>query len=406
MPYTPLTLSQFDAKNFLQHHWQKKPLVIRSALPNWKNPLSTEELAGLACEFDDDEQNTIDSRLILCPDEIQQTNTASKWELEDGPFAVDRIQQLADKNWTMLVQSVDHWVPDVAELIKYFNFLPRWRIDDVMVSYASKGGSVGPHFDRYDVFLVQGAGQRRWQVGACCNAKTALQANKPLSLLQDFVPENEFILNPGDVLYLPPFYAHWGVSLDNDCMTYSVGFRTPSHAQIHDAFSQSLCESLNEDQRYTDSELAFAQHCGEITPSAIKQIQSILSTATQQPDNIAHWFGKYITESSFNIDEPQNHNNDIAFENIEMLKSELNAHHWVYKEPSSRAAYIASTATAPFKLFVNGEAYPCDDRLITSAQNVCEQFVLASKDLLVWLDHPADAQQLLQWFNYEIFYFD
>jgi len=181
-----MQLSHFDPALFLRDYWQKKPLLIRNPWGEWRNPLEPDELAGLACE------EGVESRLITLGDD--------RLAMESGPLPETRFGQLGALPWTLLVQAVDHHVPQVAALIDPFRFVPNWRIDDVMVSYATDGGGVGAHFDQYDVFLVQGLGRRRWQVGALCDSTTPLLPHDDLRLLADFVPEQEWILEPGDIL--------------------------------------------------------------------------------------------------------------------------------------------------------------------------------------------------------------
>src|SRR6218665_1377303 len=202
-------LINFDSAAFLRDFWQKRPVLIRNPWRDWANPLAPDELAGLACE------PGIESRLI--------EQSGDNWSLDNGPFAEARFARLGGKPWTLLVQAVDHHVPDVAALIQPFRFIPDWRIDDVMVSYASDRGGVGPHFDQYDVFLVQGLGKRRWRLGVRCDQSTPLVPNIGLRLLAGFEATEEWGLEPGDILYVPPGFAHEGVAIGDDCMTYSIG---------------------------------------------------------------------------------------------------------------------------------------------------------------------------------------
>jgi len=188
-------LTNFNTATFLRDYWQKKPLLIKNPWDAWSNPLEPDELAGLACEEE------VESRLIM--------QAGDTWKVENGPLPESRFGELGDKHWTLLVQAVDHFVPEVAALIEPFRFIPNWRIDDIMVS--ADGGGVGPHFDHYDVFLIQGLGKRRWQVGAACDENTELLPQDDLRLLADFEASDEWVLEPGDILYVPPGVAHEGV---------------------------------------------------------------------------------------------------------------------------------------------------------------------------------------------------
>ena len=216
-------LGEITADEFLSEYWQKKPLLIRNAIPNFIPPIEGDDLAGLSLEEE------VESRLVIGDD----------WQLEHGPFEESRFETLPNRNWTLLVQGVDLWVPEVADLLKSFDFLPAWRLDDIMVSYAEDGGSVGPHFDYYDVFLLQGSGQRRWQVGQLCTADDLHTDNTRLKVLKEFNAVEDWVLNPGDMLYLPPKIAHHGVAI-GECTTFSVGFRAPAATEMLDDLATEL----------------------------------------------------------------------------------------------------------------------------------------------------------------------
>ena len=225
----------FDTATFLRDYWQQRPLLIRNPWNGWHNPLSPDELAGLACE------ESVEARLI--------SQSGAALEAEHGPFPEERFARLGEQGWSLLVQAVDHHVPEVAELIAPFRFIPDWRIDDVMVSLASDGGGVGPHFDHYDVFLIQGLGRRRWQVGQLCDDATPLLPHDDLRLLADFRATEEWLLEPGDILYVPPRIAHNGVAVGTDCMTYSVGFRAPSRTELIGGWCDEVVAGLEDDDR-------------------------------------------------------------------------------------------------------------------------------------------------------------
>ena len=230
-PDIPLQLlGGITAREFLRDYWQKKPLLIRQAIPDFESPIDADELAGLALEEE------VESRLVI-------EHGERPWELRRGPFAEDEFSKLPEREWTLLVQAVDQFVPEVAELLENFRFLPSWRIDDVMISFAAPGGSVGPHFDNYDVFLLQGHGKRNWKIGQMCDSESPLLQHADLRILADFEATDEWVLEPGDMLYLPPRLAHCGVAVD-DCLTYSVGFRAPSAAEVLTHFTDFLSQFL------------------------------------------------------------------------------------------------------------------------------------------------------------------
>lgn len=215
-----------SSKQFLQGYWQKRPLLIRNAFPNFEPPVQGDDLAGLSCEQE------VESRLVL-------GSVGQPWSLEHGPIAESRFETLPENNWTLLVQDVEKHIPEVAKLLQPFSFLPNWRVDDVMVSYSAPGGSVGPHTDQYDVFLLQGLGRRRWQWSQNFDATSLPDCD--LKMLANFSAENEAVLQPGDMLYLPPGVAHHGVALDAG-LTFSVGLRSPDSRQLMLELAQAVAQ--------------------------------------------------------------------------------------------------------------------------------------------------------------------
>ncbi|HET6567122.1 MAG TPA: cupin domain-containing protein, partial [Rhodothermales bacterium] len=256
-------LGGLSPADFLAEYWQKKPLLVRGALPDFESPVSPEDLAGLACEPD------VSARLIL------ERGGDYPWQLRHGPFDEQDFADLAPTHWTLLVSEVDRWVPEVAALLDRFRFIPSWRIDDVMISYAPAEGGVGAHVDNYDVFLLQAKGQRRWQIGAGPVQEENLVPDIDIRMLRDFEPEEEWLLAPGDLLYLPPRIAHHGVAV-GDCMTYSIGFRAPSYQDILTGFLSYLAEQVDPLARYSDPDLKPQLHPGEIGPSALGKVRALL----------------------------------------------------------------------------------------------------------------------------------
>lgn len=274
---------------FLSQHWQKSPLLIRGALPDFVSPLEPDDLAGLACE------EGIEARLV------EENGPDKAWQVSHGPFDDDTFSRLADNGWSLLVQAVDHYVPEVAELLEAFDFLPSWRLDDVMVSYAPPGGSVGAHIDQYDVFLLQASGKRRWQLGGNPGDEARLIPGIDLRILENFSVEadQEWVLEPGDMLYLPPGVAHHGISESDDCMTFSIGFRAPSVDETVTAFADYIGEQLGDSQRYGDADLQPPAHPGELDDQAIARVRALLLDAIDRPDQIAQWFGRAMTQPKY-----------------------------------------------------------------------------------------------------------
>ena len=232
-------LGGLSAAQFMKRHWQKKPLLVRQAVPGFSPLLSKAELFGLSLRDD------VESRLIV------QQPTAPGWTLAHGPFKKSVFPPASQPGWTLLVQGVDLHSDPVHELMSRFRFVPDARLDDLMISWASEGGGVGPHFDSYDVFLLQAAGRRRWRIGR--QKDLSLQEDVPLKILTHFVPEEEHVLEPGDMLYLPPRWAHDGIAMDEGCMTYSVGFRVPQRASLAGELMLRMTDAFEDATLYRDS---------------------------------------------------------------------------------------------------------------------------------------------------------
>ena len=281
----PLGMSAAD---FLRDYWQKRPLLIRSAFPDFETPVMPEDLAGLACE------EAALSRIII------HDKATDGWTVRTGPFAEDEFPGMPHHDWTLLVQDVDKWDPDIRALLDHFDFLPRWRIDDVMISFAAPGGSVGAHVDQYDVFLLQAHGHRRWQI----DASEAMGEGRPssefredveLKLLRTFNPTHDWVLGPGDMLYLPPNVPHHGVAEDA-CLTFSVGMRAPSAAELLGDFVDTLLADADDSVRYRDDDLATPNDPNEIDADAMQRaIAGLNALRMNDPERLGDWFGRFMT---------------------------------------------------------------------------------------------------------------
>ncbi len=371
----PLThLGDIPVEAFLRDYWQRKPLLVRQAFPGFESPLTPDELAGLALEED------VESRIVL------EQGKTGPWELLTGPFEESIFAKLPDSHWTLLVQAVDQWVPEVELLLDSFRFIPNWRLDDIMVSYAADGGSVGPHFDYYDVFLLQGYGKRRWQLGHQCSANSPRLEGTPLSILKDFEPTQDWELEPGDMLYIPPQLAHHGTGI-GDCMTYSIGFRAPSHSEILADFSQEIATRLSEDQRFSDAGLSLSANPGEIPDNAIDQLQAILSRHIQDRTAVGEWFGRYMTSRKY----PElDHAAERGHSNEHWLE-ELDQGARLYRHPAARFAYQARADKT--LLFVDGEHYSCS---LPLAQLLCLERQISAPQLSALRKTPATTALITQ----------
>jgi 50S ribosomal protein L16 3-hydroxylase len=268
---------------FLRDYWQKRPLLIRNAFPGFESPISPEDLAGLACE------ELALSRIVA------HDRSRDAWQLRTGPFPEELFPSLPHHDWTLLVQDVDKWDADVAALLPAFSFLPRWRIDDIMVSFAAPGGSVGAHVDQYDVFLLQAQGHRRWQIDASPNPPLAFRDDVDLKLLREFTPTHDWVLGPGDMLYLPPGVPHHGVAEDA-CLTFSVGMRAPSSAELLGDFVDTLAADADDAVRYADPDLVPPEDPNEIDAAAMQRALAALNALRMNdPDRLGDWFGRFIT---------------------------------------------------------------------------------------------------------------
>ena len=278
---TKLTLlGGLTVNEFLRDYWQKKPLLIRQAVPGFKGLLDPQQLRDLACVSD------VQARLV--------TYQRKQWKLRHEPFEPEDFEGLSKKGkWSVLVQGVNHFLPKGAELVKQFNFIPHARLDDLMVSYAPKGGGVGPHFDPYDVFLLQGLGHRRWQIST--QKDRTLVEGAPLRLLQNFKVEQEWVLEAGDLLYLPPQCGHNGIAED-DCMTYSIGFRTPAYQELGEQFLVYLQDRIEIDGMYADPGLKAQKHPSEISADMLQQVGRAIRKVKWNDEDIANFLGCYLSE--------------------------------------------------------------------------------------------------------------
>jgi 50S ribosomal protein L16 3-hydroxylase len=333
---------------FLREFWQKRALLVRQAIPGFEAPLSPEDLAGLACE------EAALSRLVT------YQRKQDRWTLRTGPFQESEFPKLGTKDWTLLVQDMDKWDADVRALLDRFRFLPAWRVDDVMISFATPGGSVGPHVDQYDVFLLQALGRRRWQVDADPDAPRDFRDDVELKLLRQFTPSDEWVLEPGDMLYLPPGMPHHGEAVDN-CMTFSVGMRAPSQAELIADLAEELAASLPEEARYADPDLAEPEDAWEIDEAAFARVERALDAwQSYGPAQRRDWFGRFMTRyrAAGEIAPGPRVPSPAA------VAQALAAGGLLLRHPFSRSAWAAegSRREGRARLFVDGQSWPMDRR--------------------------------------------
>jgi 50S ribosomal protein L16 3-hydroxylase len=272
-------LGGLTVQEFLRDYWQKKPLLIKQAIPGFRGLLDPQQLIELACDPDAQARAVVHRR--------------GKWELYQAPFEPEDFEGMEKLKWTVLVQGVNHYLPAATELLQRFSFIPHARLDDLMVSYAPKGGGVGPHFDSYDVFLLQGHGHRRWQIST--QEDRTLIEGAPLRILKEFHVEQEWVLEPGDMLYLPPHCGHNGIAED-DCMTYSIGFRTPAYQELAEQFLVYMQDRVCVEGMYADPDLQPQQHPSEIGAQMLAQVSRAIDQIQWSEEDIAEFLGCYLSE--------------------------------------------------------------------------------------------------------------
>ena len=378
-------LGDLSVTEFLSDYWQKKPVCIRNGVAFQEALIAVDELAGLALEPE------VESRLI------ENKGDVKDWQVIHGPLVEADFNKERDFPWTLLVQGVDCFVPQVHDFLAKFRFVPSWRLDDIMISYATQGAGVGAHFDRYDVFLIQGEGQRQWQIGQACSENSALMAHDQLCLLQNFDVHQEFILNPGDLLYIPPLIAHKGVAMSDACVTYSVGFRSPSYGDVLASFADERSTDISADLRLKDR--GFASKSGEISAMDIAVLMQFMQ-AQITPENVAQWFGKHSTEAKY----PALDMSEEAMDQTELEAIIKDGYGVLRVSEGVRLAYTWQ-GDGGLTLFVQGEALPCPPDATVFIEAIANQWVLEVEDIVPLLAHDAAKAMLLILHNQGYLYF-
>ena len=344
-------LQGFDSAAFINEYWQKKPCVLRNAFPGFESPVSPEELAGLACEED------VHCRLVI------ENSAEGPWQVSYGPFEEQDFLDLPETHYSLLVSECEKWLPELTDLLDQFRFIPDWRIDDLMISYAPAEGSVGPHVDAYDVFLLQAIGSRRWEFCESRSEQPELISGLELAILKQFIPDQELVLNPGDMLYLPPGFAHHGIALDR-CMTYSIGFRAPTAASALESFALESERLGDKVERYTDTDLELDRHHAEITDTEIERFKSLATELLQQSHNL--WqdaVGKMLSDSPVAL--PDNTDQPVYI-------SDLQSSAWL-RHPETRMFYHRSANS--IEVYYNGRVHelPQSEEILEHLQQLCDQ---------------------------------
>ncbi|MEN8390801.1 cupin domain-containing protein [Acinetobacter indicus] len=368
-------LGGITAEQFLAEYWQKKPLLVRNALPEIANILEPSDVMELALD------ENISARLIK-----QKDRDPNQWSVKSSPLLKADFQKMP-KLWTLLIQAVDHYSFDLAELWKKFPFIPQWRRDDIMVSYAPKGGSVGKHFDFYDVFLVQGYGHRRWQLGQMCDAETEFVPGQPLKLLPEMDVNFDEVLAPGDLLYVPPGLSHYGVAED-DCLTFSFGFRMPNISDMMDRVSDKFSDNQLLKNPLQDLIRDQISPIGQITQPELEYLKAEL---------LAQLHNSTVLEDAIMslMSEPKYPDNIPEAEEIGTgdLEDALDQGYQLILEPASRLLYTEEDGELLF--WANGEGLYISDEFAPLLKQIADGELVELNEDLYHEDILEDVAQLL-----------
>lgn len=369
-------LGGISAEQFFAEYWQKKPLLVRNALPQVVGLLVPQDIMELA------QEEVVTARLLT-----QQGAQNEQWRLKNSPFTAKDFKKLPPL-WTLLVQALDHFSPEVAQLWQQFDFIPQWRRDDIMVSYAPKGGSVGRHYDQYDVFLVQGFGARRWQLGQYCSPDCELIPNQPLRLLPEIDVWFDEVLQPGDLLYVPPTLAHYGVA-ENDCLTFSFGFRMPSAAQLLEEFSDELLNGADTIQiPVPDVTARPLQSAGLVAAQDLELLKQHLMQMMQDPLAFEQAALRLLSESKYPDSLPENESLTP-----DELKQLLESGATVMREPAVKLLYQQDDC-GQMTFWALGEPLELNESIEPLLKALADGLTLDQSSIALTEDHLVTLCQL------------
>ncbi len=371
-------LGGLTADEFLRNYWQKKPLLVRNAFADMAYLVEKEDLLSLA------QEDSAESRIIL------EKDGKKPWEVRKGAFTSKQYKQLPKTHWTLLVQAVDHYLPELAAFWQNFSFIPSWRRDDVMISYATPQGSVGKHFDQYDVFLVQGSGQRRWQLGEFCGKESAFVEGTKLRILQDMPVTFDEVLNAGDLLYVPPKLAHYGVA-QNECLTFSFGFRAPALSHALEHIVDTALEETGAEALYQDIDLQAQKNGSWLNPKHLQQLQQQVLALLNTPDLLATALAPFLSEAKYEDYEPMGEK--VTPDELQQALTEGAV---LCRDPASRFVYVGEQGHAQ-RLYVNGEEI-CIDEGVDGAfvALLADNTQLTATNLTTYLSHSLNVQWLCE----------
>ncbi len=377
-----LDLADFSLEHFMAHYWQQKPVVIRQGFKLWEDLISPNELAGLACEEE------VVSRMVYKQDD--------QWQAEFGPF--ESFERFGDSGWTLVVQAVNHWSPEVAELVKPFAFIPKWRLDDVMISYAVPGGGVGPHIDLYDVFICQGSGRRHWRVGDVGNHRQ-FAAHAALLHTDPFEPIIDTELLPGDILYIPPGFPHDGVTLE-ESMSFSVGFRAKSACDMLSGLADYLIDKDLAQHLLADPHRPIHTHQGQINSADFARIKAHLQSILDNDARLADFAGSYFSKNKCALDLQTLDDEPLTVAELtKLLKRQP-----LVRTGGLRCFYVDETV-AQGVCYVDGERYVFGPEFKDAVITLCDNDELSFAAIKGGLQNPDLVRQLTEWVNGGFWYF-
>jgi len=383
-----LNWGELTPERFLNEYWQKKPLIIKKAFENFSDPISADELAGLAMEQE------IQSRIIT---KSSSENATVSWQVNHGPF--ESFDQFGESGWTLLVQAVNNFSPNSQLLLNNFNFVPNWRIDDVMVSFSTPDGGVGAHLDQYDVFIIQGMGRRHWQIGAPDPSLQQLLPHPDLKQLSKFIPLIDTITEPGDLLYIPPNHPHNGVAIDNS-LNYSVGFQAPNNQELFSGFADKLLDDDIATQRFLDVNRQITYSPELLTDGDINQLKSFMQSAFDNKDTFNQFIGCYLTQSHHPL-ELLIPTQLITDDHLEDIIAEVENH---FIAVSGIKALVIEKPLST--LFISGEVFELDKNTQKFGQLIAQGKTMTSSQMKIFMACPKHRQLLTNILNKGFWYIE
>ncbi len=375
---------ELSPETFLAEYWQKKPLLIKQAFKNFQDTIPADELAGLAMEGE------IESRIV-------SSDGNNNWQVDHGPF--EDFSQYGESNWTLLVQAVNNWSRPTNALLAPFSFIPRWRIDDVMVSFSTPNGGVGAHLDQYDVFIIQGSGKRRWQVGAPNSELATLLPHPDLKQVSAFEPLIDEVTEAGDLLYIPPNHPHNGVSIENS-VNFSIGFQAPSSQELWSSFADKLIDNNLGEQRFSDSTRKTTESSTLISKEDKQQLKTFMLEQLENTEMFEQFIGQYLTQSHHAL-ELLMPVNDIDEEKLADILSEPEIHFMPVS--GLKAAIIADSQAT---LFLNGDSFPIEAQTLPLAQLLAQQTPLTTEQVKSFNTSLKNTQLLTSVLNKGYWYIE